>query len=61
MMFYYKDNSKAKWEMKDSFTGHWVSPIIFQCEASDILEADKKFEEAMGTSPAKMRGIGCSL
>jgi hypothetical protein len=43
----YRDNSKPE------------KPIIFLCVASDILEADKLYEEKIGIDPAKQCFVGC--
>jgi hypothetical protein len=34
--------------------------IIFECEAFDILEADKKYQEETKNNPNKQNHIGCS-
>jgi hypothetical protein len=39
----------------------WDAEISFECEAKDILEADKAFEEKLGKSPIKMPYIGCEI
>jgi len=36
-------------------------PIMFQCEANSIGEADKLFYEQFGFKPEKNAYIGCSL
>jgi hypothetical protein len=58
MQFIYHDNSKTTWEMIDQYNGHWVAPVVFSCEADDILEADAKFEKAIGCKPLK---FGCEI
>ncbi len=35
--------------------------IIFECEAEDILEADKLYKEKMGNDPAKQNFVGCEI
>lgn len=56
--YIYKDNNKGKYEVIDG-TLQWVAPIIFQCQASDILEAHEKFKEILGKDVTKMPHIGC--
>ena len=34
-----------------------VVKVVFKCQASDILEADKKYEQEIGTCPVKQKGI----
>ncbi len=45
----YHDNSKPG------------QPEVFACEGTDIIEADKAFEKAIGYHPAGKGEIGCSL
>lgn len=35
--------------------------VVFECEAEDILEADKKYTAATGHDPRKQNNIGCSI
>ncbi len=44
----YRDNQKGR-------------EVTFSCAAEDIIEADQKYEEATGKSPAKQGHIGCSF
>lgn len=62
MKFYYHNNLKATWQKPGPGEqhGHWVAPLVFECEAQDIQDADKQFEAKIGKSPAKMPYIGCS-
>jgi len=42
----------------NEMSGH---PVVFECEAFDILEADKLFEERIGKAPDKENHISCSM
>jgi hypothetical protein len=52
--FTYKDNSKGKW-----VKNKWVAPIVFECDADGLLEADEAYKKAIGQSPAKNPSIAC--
>lgn len=41
----------------NEISGH---PVIFECDASDALEADRLYEEKIGRKPEKGGHIGCS-
>lgn len=60
--FIYRDNSKREWVYPKEGENHgsWVSPIIFECEAGSIDEADTLFEEKLGLDVRKSPDIGCS-
>jgi len=49
MRFIYKDNSKKN------------KPIIFQCEAELITEADKLYKESTGKDIVKQPFVGCQI
>lgn len=36
-------------------------PVIFECDAMDILEADEKFKEKLKKIPERENNIGCSV
>jgi hypothetical protein len=36
-------------------------PIVFECDAFDILEADDLYEKALGVKPERQNHIGCSV
>lgn len=38
-----------------------TAPILFECAADGILDADEKFQKATGINPAKRPDIGCSI
>ena len=42
----------------NEMSGH---PVVFECEAFDILEADSLFEERIGKAPDKENHISCSI
>jgi hypothetical protein len=48
LRFTYRDNSAD-------------GKIIFQCDAKDILEADKLYIKKTGRDPAKQKYVGCSF
>ncbi len=35
-------------------------PVIFECDASSVLEADDLYEKAIGVKPEKDGHIGCT-
>lgn len=35
-------------------------PVVFECEASDVVEADALFEAKIGKAPDKENHISCS-
>lgn len=37
------------------------SGLLFECEANNILEADKQFEIATGMNPVKCSLVSCQL
>lgn len=39
----------------------WRGGIAFECDAENILEADKLFKEATGKDVVKMPWIGCDF
>ena len=45
--YVYTDNSQTE------------KPVVFICEAGDILEADKLYKETIGLDPVKQSHIGC--
>lgn len=52
---------KPKWHYTYNNTDISGHPIIFECDANDILEADKKYEEKVGRAPDKQNHISCSI
>lgn len=51
---------KPKWHYiysNNEIAGH---PVVFECDAEDISEADSKYEEKIGKKPDK-EYIGCSV
>jgi hypothetical protein len=42
----------------NEMSGH---PVVFECDAFDILEADSLFEERIGKAPDKENHISCSI
>ena len=55
-IYTYVDHSQNSWDK-----GKLVAPTIFECKASNILEADKLFKEKWGKDVTKMPHIGCSI
>jgi hypothetical protein len=37
-----------------------IEKLIFQCEATGILDAHEQFEKALGKDPSKMPMVGCA-
>lgn len=57
----FSDNiEKPKWHYVYSNNEISGRPVVFQCDAEDISEADRKFEEKIGKAPDKLNHIGCS-
>jgi len=54
--FIYRDNSKATWN-KD----HYDAPIIFECNANLLTEADKLLEDTLKINPAKKPAISAEV
>ncbi|MEK9175696.1 MAG: hypothetical protein AAB795_03865 [Patescibacteria group bacterium] len=53
------ENEKLKkYTYQDNFDNR---KIVFECIATDILEADKLYEKATGKNPEKQSNIGCSF
>lgn len=60
--FTYFDNAKQVWKIaEDGKSGAFVSPILFQCQAESIVEADKLFEVQTGLNPVKLSKVGCTV
>ena len=65
--FIYHDSTDQKWELMPDGHGHWVSKVIFQCEADTIMEADQMLSEATGiklvgkTNPYPPQHITCEV
>jgi hypothetical protein len=36
-------------------------PVIFECDAFDIIKADDLYEERLGIRPERENHIGCSI
>ena len=58
--FIYKNITHAKWE-KLNGNGDYVAPIIFECEAKTITEADELFKMTIGEDPSKSKGVVVSV
>lgn len=56
--FEQKEKELKKYTYRDNSAG---GKIIFECVASDILEADKLYEEETGKNPEKQPHVGCSI
>ena len=57
----FENIEKPKWQYiysNNEMSGH---PVVFECEAFDILEADRLFEERIGKAPDKENHISCSM
>lgn len=54
MKFVYKDNSKGQWK-----GGKWIAPVVFECEAETILQADDLYTQKTGKDVTKQVNIGC--
>ena len=57
----FENAEKPKWHYiysNNEMAGH---PVVFECDALDILEADKLFEEKIGKTPDKQNHISCSI
>lgn len=52
----YVDNLQGKY-MKDG----WFAPVVFECVADSILEADKLFLEQTKKDPCKQPNIACII
>lgn len=57
-----KENTeKPKWHytyVNNELSGH---PVVFECDAESISEADSLYEEKLGIKPEKSNHIGCSI
>jgi hypothetical protein len=42
----------------NELSGH---PVVFECEADDIVEADDLYEKKLGIRPDRGSHIGCSI
>lgn len=58
--FTFHDNAQGKWA-KGPNGLFWDAPLIFSCEAEDILVADALCEKATGIKPNKSPGIACGI
>lgn len=47
-------------DSRRSFPVH-TGEVIFECDAANILEADKEFKSITGIDPNKVPEIACSL
>jgi len=43
------------------YTDNLKKEVVFECEAENILAADKKYEEKTGKNPVKQSFIGCQI
>jgi len=60
MKFIYTDKHKSAW-VKGKTHGQLVAPVIFECEAENILEADALYEKATGQKASKQGHVGCEI
>ena len=37
------------------------SPLVFYCEAENIIDADKLYKEFVGVDPRKQNFVGCQI
>ena len=52
---------KPSWHftyVNNELSGH---PVIFECDAETISEADEMYEQILGLKPEKQNHIGCSI
>jgi len=47
-----------KYTYRDNSAG---GKVVFECDAKDILEADKMYQEKTGENPEKQNDVGCSI
>ncbi len=52
--FKFHDNKKGQWIR----TLKWVAPVVFECEAEDILKAQELYQKATGLEVTKQPFIG---
>lgn len=57
-VYIYRDNSKGTYENTDEGL-KWIAPIVFECEANGIEEADVMFKKETGLDPVKESHIDC--
>jgi len=50
----YYDNKKSCF-----YGGKWHFHVLFTCEAIDITEADKLFQQETGVNPIKASNVSC--
>lgn len=53
-LFSYRDNGQGKFE-----DGEWRAPLVFEVEASDILDADAAYQRATGKDVRSQPEVGC--
>ena len=53
--YQYVDNAKG-----EQIGPKWVAPVVFQCTASNLSEADAMMEKETGINPTKNKYIGVS-
>ncbi len=56
MKFVYKDNSKGQWKVCKSMK--WIAPVVFECEAETISQADDLYAQNIGKNVTKQVHIG---
>lgn len=49
---------KAKYIYKDNSNGWKNAPIVFECDAKSVSEADALYEQKFGIKPEKQKHIG---
>lgn len=56
--YIYRDSSKSEYV---NIGGELISdvPIVFECTANSIEEADEKYKEKFGIDPSKQSNIEC--
>jgi hypothetical protein len=52
---------KPEWHFTYSNNDLPEHPVVFECDADDILKADDMFELELGIKPEKTNHIGCSV
>jgi hypothetical protein len=56
-----ENTEKPTWHYtysNNELPGH---PVVFECDAESIIEADNLFEQKLGITPERNNHIGCSI
>ena len=61
MKFKYYDQDKQKWEIQPDLQGHWIAPLVFECEADNVTQADALYKAQTGQDPVKQKNISCLI